>query len=582
MIRAMSAVLLLSLARIGEAGPSLVYHLRHVRAPGSIDWHVAVQVTGLDPAVRDVLWELPSWGDWSDLGDRYFHDARGEPPIRRVASTPSLLDVDLPPRWDGTLVLRYRLRLAGPGSPEFRSHPLIPFATDRMALGFTNNTLALPLVSGARLSLPRRLLIEAPRGWTVTTGFGSPSTDRADLRLPEEPPAGVVALGRPVEVGRTVTRAGALEVVQFGRPPPVASTLLEGTSRLMELYAGSTGWSPFESSAARVVATDARTFGTAAQHGIHVSLPDLGLDRGISEPRWRHVAHELFHAWLGWGLQVEGPLEWFKEGVAEYVALRSIVALGLASPVWFALAMDQKLREVADEPLARTVPFLGAEVAWRSRPELESLMYAKGCVLAFHLDVRLRRRGHPGIARLVGDLRTRAIGRGGALAVDPSDLKLALNAAGLEETVRRHLEGVALPDLDQDLGSAGFFVRHEATDLTYLGVGLQGGALLFGTVDRLDRSGPAARAGLCPGDRIFGIAPLRSAPAARDSPALRAAGVEPLGYGMRLFRPGLPVTLDVLRGGQKRRIVVTPRLVPGGTVRTVRPRAPLVRRFFAR
>jgi hypothetical protein len=196
----------------------------------------------------------------------------------------------------------------------------------------------------------------------------------------------------------------------------------------------------------------------------------------------RRLAHELFHRWLGTGLQATGPsLNWFKEGVTEYVAHWAVVHCGLATEPWFAGELLSMRGEIARNRLIGRVRLGEPEAEWRRDPEREELIYKKAPLVAFLADAALRRREPRGILRMIGALLERPEAAYGLSAVRDE-----LAALGQGELVRTHINRPGLPggELDRALHAAGFRVPGPAGAARAIGVRRPIADRFFGRPDR--------------------------------------------------------------------------------------------------
>ncbi|MSR47885.1 MAG: hypothetical protein EXS13_12630 [Planctomycetes bacterium] len=298
---------------------------------------VDLRVTGLDPAQRDLAFELPLWGEWLELDEYYVRRVSGTPPVVHDLANRFFWRPQLPTAWDQTLAVHYELPIVAVRSVAHDSHGLLPWRCGDYVNGYSANTLMRLLVGDARQDAARALELVAPDGWSVASGSSAPD--------------------RTVAVRDLLLKLRAVYRANTGSPPPSAENVF-----LLEPGMG----------------------GTHTEGAISMGWPELGADGRFETGTAHFIAHESFHAWLPGVLRpadgVNGAgLEWFFEGFTDYFSLwhlasvgaitaqqfadqlRPIEMIGLGSPAWG----EGRFRRSRDR-LARARPRGGRLSRWRA------------------------------------------------------------------------------------------------------------------------------------------------------------------------------------------------------------------------
>jgi len=138
------------------------------------------------------------------------------------------------------------------------------------------------------------------------------------------------------------------------------------------------------------------------------------------------IAHENLHRYIGIWLKFapggERATLWFGEGVVQYLSAQAVVRSGLSTPELLLDALSDALggyllNECADGACQGE----GDEAFWRF-PSLRQSSYHRGFLLAFWLDIELRRGSH----RLVGVVRDLLRTHAGRRGISNEDIRLAL------------------------------------------------------------------------------------------------------------------------------------------------------------
>ena len=111
---------------------------------------------------------------------------------------------------------------------------------------------------------------------------------------------------------------------------------------------------------------------------------------GMSVP-WL-LAHEMFHDWNGHAIELAQPERlgyWFSEGFTDFYARRILRRMGFLSLGDYAASWNDRFGEYAANP-ARNEPAARIEAAFWSDPNVGSLPYQRGDLVALLVDHRIR------------------------------------------------------------------------------------------------------------------------------------------------------------------------------------------------
>lgn len=268
------------------------------------------------------------------------------------------------------------------------------------------------------------------------------------------------------------------------------------------------------------------------------------------------VAHEYLHQWnvrrlrpaelspYDYDRPTIVPTLWFAEGLTSYFDQLLPVAAGLAG--------QQELLEDLGGDLSRYLLTPGRHVqslrassqeAWvklyrqdAHSPDCQISYYLKGAVLALVLDLRLRRSGSWLGAVLQQLWRSHGRCRRG---YREADLLAAFSDHDpeLAELLPRWLDGLEDPPLHKELAGIGLRLVAETSSLWASGFKAEtgGGGL---TLRRVERDGPAQRAGLLVGDELLALDGRRLCTADDLTAALRAGEGEPPRLPLLFCRDG--------------------------------------------
>jgi predicted metalloprotease with PDZ domain len=278
--------------------------------------------------------------------------------------------------------------------------------------GYVNGAAVFPYVAGRERG-PHALEVVPPPGWRVSTALeGGPTTftardydELADspLEIGEHRVVQFMALGRPHEIA--IWGRGNLDEAR-----------LAGDARaIVETLAALMGGLPYERYVFIVHLTEKRRGGLE-----HARSTTLNVARMAFFPREAYeetlglLAHEFFHVWnvkrlkpaafvpYDYAREQYTRLLWWFEGATSYYEHVALARAGLLEPRRWLKALGQAFTALERTPGARKMSVEEASfLAWvkHYRPDENSpnsaiSYYLKGELVAFALDLELRRRGH--------------------------------------------------------------------------------------------------------------------------------------------------------------------------------------------
>ena len=526
------------------------HRLTYDRAAG--EWRVELTATGLADHAQDLLLVLDDWGEWTEVDSYHLVVERADPPLARDPERPHVLVPELPGRWDGELQLVYRLRTTERGSRAAARHGLLPTRAETWSALFTSNALVLPTAGGEELDATRALAVVPPPGWSVFSGWGGLSRAAQELVLEPGAHNTFVHVGVPVGAATRERDGVRVEVAQFVDGEDWSAETADLTLELLAAMARALDAPP--PGPVRVVVTEPGGGGTRVEGGVAASMPYRWGDR-IAPYSVQLWAHELFHVWLGGTITARtDDLQWFFEGFTDYLALWFAAAGGHVDRDWLAERLSELDAEQRANPTRQEVRFADRGRRWRGG-DLEDLAYKGGCLLAFHLDAELRRRGRPGLLELVRDLGREEGGR-----FDHDTIERWLAARDLAGFRQARMVDMEHGDLAADLRELGFERARAPEPLAYVGLRLEQKDALFGRVVEVDPDGPAAAAGIRVGDRVTGFYPTRV-----DRPQVGEAVETRFRYALAWLEPGREDTyIGVERDGEELQCPLVPRAIEGG------------------
>ena len=389
---------------------------------------------------------------------------------------------------------------------------------------YLNGTSVFLAARGQERSL-HRVKIATPEGWRVATAL-------------EEAPEGWQALGyeamvdAPIEVGRfadtEVRAAGRVYRVAIDGLGAVPAPLAHDLALIAETEAKLAGPPPYRRYLLLLHVADGLGRMAALEHAASTSVvaPRRSFSPGDAYQELLYViAHELFHAWnarrlrpaelvpLDWSRPVPSRALWITEGLTGYYAHRTLRLAGKWSRARYLERLGQEAtRAVQAARLGLTVEEQ-AELAWQPPDEAAldpDAYYARGHLVALAIDARIRATtdGKKSLDDVLRALLADADRAGGALPIDGDVLERAV-ARLSPEAAHDVIAWTRVPNeperLRPALAALGLTLDTEelpARTVAGFSAEPEGDALRVALVAA---SGPAARAGLKPGDRIVTI-----------------------------------------------------------------------------
>jgi hypothetical protein len=546
------------------AEPSVTYKIVQ-RGEKDPRWEISIAGRGFKGMANPVRLRMESWGGWLDVDDYYLRGLTSRPPIKRDPGQRGTFVLEAPGAWDGAFEVSYAIPLARVGSAVQQRLGLLPCWNEHAAFGFSINTL-MHVDAGDR-KVRRMAHIVPPEGMSVASGWGgiSQGQQQSPITGPtNQMDNAPILIGKPAGWRREKHGGLVYEVAQFGAGVDRSAEVLHVARSVIPLYERHSG----------------HAHGRAVRFYLFEGTPGATNTRSACISSYRpaekrllpylkhRIAHELFHGWLGSDfILADEAIAWFHEGFTDYLSLWHCAASGVIDRGWFATRLTAIDAEARRSPAYGKVAFAEKGIPWRTSAN-ETLAYRGGAVLAFLIDVELRKQGRPGLMQMIADLGV----RNPKGPVSLGDIRAWMQHNGLESIYKRHVEGKELPPIGDVITSLGFSLEDVPVKLTYFGIRAE-----KGRITELDPKGPAERAGFRVGDRMMGWFPSRG-----EKVRISAQVTTRYRYGLENVEPGVSGTfLDVQRGKEALTIHVQPQLIEGGLgSRYVGDEARL-RKFFA-
>jgi predicted metalloprotease with PDZ domain len=401
---------------------------------------------------------------------------------------------------------------------------------------YLNGANVFPYAPG-REQEPCRLEVAPPAGWRVSTALeGGPTVFTA--RDYDE------LVDSPLEIGthRSVTfTAGGKphELAIWGSGRVDDARLADDTRRIVETFAALMGGLPYDRYLFILHLSDKRRGGLEHARSTTVSVARTGFfPREKYDETLGLLSHEFFHLWnvkrlrpaalvpFDYGREQYTRLLWWFEGATSYYEGLALARAGLLPPTRYLEALGKAFTELERTPGARKASVEEASfLAWvkHYRPDENSAnstvsYYLKGELVAFALDLLLRRHGASLDALLRALYDRYSEGRGGvpegavealvAELVPPAEARAFFDAhvrgvaplAPALDVVGLRLRRRPAQALDDKGGKPGKPDANGDPPPGWLGVELAPGPKLV--VKEVREGSPAARAGLYAEDEL--------------------------------------------------------------------------------
>lgn len=415
------------------------------------EWHLRVQGQGLPTDQGPVCLVFEHWDDWKELDALYIDVLETAPSVGAPLHPGNALVLSQPAGWDGSFEVVFRMTPLLAGSRVQQRHGRLPFWTPSYSLGESRSVFPKVYLDRGEIGGARSVKLEGPSETPAASGWAGQHGSGQVLRLDPTRGNTFLAFGRPHARAQRDLGSGALEVLQYGGREAVADPVADLCEALARHITSTLGDAPVDPSV--VFVSDLGGGGMAADPGLIVGYsPDLPAGYVQSPYLRHHVAHEFYHQWLGIRIRADEAIAWFHEGFTDYLSLWHLAAAGLVTADWFAERVFELGEEAATRSTWGEIAFAQPGTAWRDGDgPRETQAYKGGAMLAFAMDVELRRQGRPGLPELIRD----------SLAMDAPHASLEQLESwsrnhGLGEFWENHVAGLQRVDVAALLVEAGF------------------------------------------------------------------------------------------------------------------------------
>ena len=348
-------------------------------------------------------------------------------------------------------------------------------------------------------------------GWTMRTSWGRASNSFPSF---EKLRAGLV-LGGAWQTDETQLRGSYMQVSitgEWSNKPQEIQRLVRKLLRVQaEIFAGYPSNAglmaivPASSSRARVLASP----GAAVFYLPREVSPDgdAALVKALALEHFKIWSGQIFAPRLDespGSLYREGHAKWFTEGLTEYYAVRTMMAMGVISVKDFVPLLNGWIKDYYGNPYAFNTPRAVLLAGYKDTPAFQRLARIKGALLGLILDVELR-AGSQGLRSLDQIMqkmsRQFADKRGGYTSDDVQRMLGELTGASWEDFFASYIDGVEVLPL-ADLSRGGIIVLELSFPIYDLGFRTAGGALVNAPVTSVTPGSEAEGAGVREGDIV--------------------------------------------------------------------------------
>ncbi len=543
--------------------PQIKIDVKLDRTPNGMAWIVQWRATGIETSADSLELRLTDWGDWDRVPGRFFSELDCNVDLKSVKGDPTRKRIVTPEGWDGSIEVRYAVKMIAKDSETREHFGLMPWCSDSYGQGFTSNTLMDLFQNDKAVDASRQITFTASKGDTIVSGWGPLSKGSHSVKLSHPIDNTVVLFGAPNKIVTGSVDECDVEVVQYGSGAPIAEQTKSAVESLVKSYGKATGL-PLNHPV-KIFLTDTHGGGTNVDGAMVVGYPP-GFDEPDDYQQFAQLlltAHELFHEWLGAGfVPVHRESVWFQEGFTDYFALWHLAHLDLISQERFIERIEELATQLTTESAMGKVAFGDSSVDWRDNDgPVETMAYKGGAVLAFLTDVELRKQGKPGLSRMLTDLVQLK------RPVRNEDIKNWYYQNGLNEFHKKWIEkpdfplmhgkGYPIESLAFTLESIGYEINRVPTTIPYTGFSTHDDGQL-GIVTELAPDGQAEKAGVQVGDQIVGY--WTAAPRKVElDPKLAPKHT----YGFDKFQLGETVHLDLFRENKELQLDIEPTQLKG-------------------